>query len=64
MTPYLLRTLRERLEHSLGISGDREGALDFTGPQLHLRRSEAVELVELLRGQEAGLRTASEPRVG
>ena len=60
MTKVMLRTLRERLETFLGLSGNREGVLDFQAVNLPLRRSEALELVELLRGQEAGLRTANE----
>ena len=63
MTKHMVKTLRERLENFLGLSGNREGELDFKGVTLPLRRSEALELVELLRGQETGLRAAGQPRL-
>ena len=58
MTRIMQKTLRERLELYLGLNGNREGELDFNSVNLPLRRSEALELVELLRGSETGLRPA------
>lgn len=68
MTRMTIETIKRRLEQELGINADRTVKLAkrHTEHTLRLRRSEALDLIDLLRatdGQESGVRGTDRTRV-